>query len=209
MNRSYKIIKVFLTTAIICLQTDLCWSQTQQPKQKLINLAPEFNSDRHYQNALSSNKSYFIKSPRLLDTLTTFSGVDIPYATYYFTIELPSDAGNSIQKIIINQRSGGEKIEFSLQKTIAFVGTHQDKQTEVKIVSVEEQEETNQIVINFASPIVPRTTFTIGLKPKRNPRYDGIYTFGVTAVPEGKQPRSLYLGLGRLHFYGGGDLWDE
>jgi hypothetical protein len=131
MNKYCQFTKIFLATAIILLQTDFCWSKTQQQNQQSIKFSSElirdlnliqFPDNRSDQAISFSPKSYFTKSPRLLNAVTTFNSVNVRYATYYFTIELPEDAGNSIQKIIINQRQGGETINFRLEKTVAFVG---------------------------------------------------------------------------------------
>jgi len=46
-----------------------------------------------------------------------------------------------------------------------------------------------------------RSEVTIGVKPRRNPDFGGVYLFGVTAFPAGEKSRGLYLGAGRLHFF--------
>jgi hypothetical protein len=153
----------------------------------------------------SQAKSFFRKSPRLLNAVTTFDGVRVWGATYYFTIAIPVDAGESLQKVVINQRQGLDEIAFNLDKTVAYLGTHRHKQEQLTIKNVIQDEETKAISITFATPIPPGTTFTVGLKPKRNPDYGGVYLFGVTAFPRGQNPYGLYLGPGRLHFYRGND----
>ena len=69
--------------------------------------------------------------------------------------------------------------------------------------NVSQDEETGAITVIFANPIPPGTTFTVRLKPKRNPDLGGVYLFGVTAFPWGEKPDGLYLGAGRLQFYQG------
>lgn len=68
-----------------------------------------------------------------------------------------------------------------------------------------QNEDTGEITVSLANSIPPGTTFTIGLKPKKNPFFPGVYLFGVKAFPEGNNPRELYLGAGRLQFYRGGN----
>lgn len=159
---------------------------------------------------LAEQRSFFRKSPSLLNATTTFSSVRAWGATYYFTIQLPQDAGDSLGKIAIAQRDAPDNISFYLDRTVAFEGTHRRKGEILNIESVTQDEETGAIAVTFVSPVPAGTTLTIGLKPKRNPDYSGIYLFGVTAVPAGENPYSLYLGVGRLTFYrGSGDLFNR
>ena len=62
-----------------------------------------------------------------------------------------------------------------------------------------------KITITFNPPIPAsnelNTKLVVGLRPVRNPRYDGVYLFGVTAFPQGDRPNSQFLGYGRLSFY--------
>ncbi|RMF24149.1 MAG: DUF2808 domain-containing protein, partial [Cyanobacteria bacterium J083] len=139
----------------------------------------------------------FVKSPRLQEVVTTFNGTNVPYAKYYFTILLPEDIGEPLQQIAIQQREGMEDIKFDLDKTLAFLGTRGDRQTSIQIKSVEQKEEgenNNTILITLAEPIAPGNTVTLSLKPKRNPRYGGVYLFGVIVYPAAKLPYGLYIG---------------
>jgi hypothetical protein len=159
---------------------------------------------------LAQQRSFFRKSPSLLNATTTFSSVRAWGATYYFTIQLPQDAGNSLGQIAIAQRDAPDDISFNLDRTVAFEGTHRRKGETLNIESVTQDEGTGAISITFVPPVPTGTTLTIGLRPKRNPDYSGVYLFGVTAVPAGENPHSLYLGVGRLTFYrGSGDLFNR
>ena len=152
-----------------------------------------------------NGRTAFNKSPLLRNVMTTFSGVRVWGAIYYFTVELPADAGEPLQKVVIAQRQGQDDITFRLDKTVAYNGTHRRKQEKLTLQNVSQDEETEAITIIFANPIPPGTTFTIGLKPRRNPDWGGVYLFGVTAFPSGDKPDGLYLGAGRLHFFQGDD----
>ena len=143
----------------------------------------------------------FNKSPRLIDASATFTGTSTRGATYYFDINLPEDAGEPLEQIIIRQRQGQQEIKFRLSKTVAYVRTHHRKKARLNIATVT-QDPTNQaITIIFDDYINPGTTFTVGIKPRRNPFYDGVYLFGITAFPAGEKSKGLYLGVGRFHFY--------
>lgn len=143
----------------------------------------------------------FNKSPRLITAYATFSDTRVRGAIYYFDIELPEDAGEPLEQIVIHQRQGQEDIEFRLDRTVAYMGTHRKKKAPLNIASVTQDPDNQAITIVLDDYISPGTTFTVGVKPRRNPFYDGIYLFGVTAFPAGKKSNGLYLGVGRFHFY--------
>ena len=147
----------------------------------------------------------FDSSPRIVNVTSTFKAIRIYGAKYYFTIELPPNVGESLQQINIEQRQGEENIGFTLDETMAFMGGPNNKGEEINIGSVIHDPEKNVISIIFSSPIPPGNTFTVGLKPRRNPQFAGTYLFGITAFPTGEKPRGLYLGVGRLQFYDGRD----
>jgi len=136
----------------------------------------------------------------LLDSYSTFNSVRTRQAIYYFDLELPKDAGESLQKIKIKQRTGGDEIQFKPERTKVYLGDHNDKQEQLG-VGTNYDEESGIVEVKLNQPIPPGSKFTVGLKPKRNPDYAGVYLFGVTAFPSGNTARGLYLGAGRLHFY--------
>ena len=150
-------------------------------------------------------KVAFRKAPRLLDIYTTFNAVRMRSARYYFDITIPSDAGAPLQKVEIELRRGREKIRYRLEKTVAYLGTHRRKGDELAIEAVSIEEKTGVITVEFANSLPPGTTFTVGLKPVRNPDLSGNYIFGVTVFPQGENPYGLYLGSRSLYFYRGYD----
>jgi hypothetical protein len=145
----------------------------------------------------------FEKSPRLVDLITTYNGVRVWGAKYYFTLELPDRAGEPLQKVAIAQREGVDDIKFYTEETFAFIGTPEERGKALNISAISKEQKNQELIISFDPPITPGTVFTIGLKPKRNPDFSGVYLFGVTAFPLGDKPYPLYLGAGRLHFYDG------
>ncbi|NJK46811.1 DUF2808 domain-containing protein [Candidatus Gracilibacteria bacterium] len=152
---------------------------------------------------LEGGRTAFEKSPRLLNTVTTLNSIRSWGAKYYFTINLPENAGEAIAKVTIQQRRGSDEIDFYGDETFAFEGERSDKGEELSLGAANWDEENKTISLTFDPPISPGTTFTVGLKPKRNPDVGGIYLFGVTAFPRGKKPEGLYLGVGRLSFFDG------
>ena len=140
----------------------------------------------------------------LVDTHTTFKGVRVRQARYYFDLELPEDIGEPLKKVVIRQRTGGDDIKFKPEKTEVYLGDHRNKAEQVGAIAITD-EESEAVTVEFEKPIPPGSRVTVGLKPRRNPDYAGVYLFGVTAFPQGDKARGMYLGPGRLHFYRGGD----
>jgi hypothetical protein len=140
----------------------------------------------------------------LRDAHTTFNGVRVRQARYYFDLELPNDIGESLQKVVIQQRSGGDEVQFEPEQTEVYLGNHRDKAERVQAISTKD-EDTEKITVQFEQPIPPGSSVTIGLKPRSNPDYGGVYLFGVTAYPTGEKARGMYLGAGRLHFENNND----
>ena len=135
----------------------------------------------------------------LQDSHATFNGVRVRSAIYYFDLEIPANVGEPLEKVSIAQRSGGDEIKFRLDKTKAYLGDHNNKQEQLNVTA--ELEESGQIVVTLDPPIAPGNKITVGIKPKRNPDFAGVYLFGVTAFPAGEKARGLYLGSTRLDFF--------
>jgi hypothetical protein len=136
-----------------------------------------------------------------VEAATTYNEVSIWDATYYFTVSLPENAGEPLQKITINQREGVDHIRFDLKNSIAFEGTRSRRDERIGLKDVTSDRKTRTVSLMFDSPISPGKTVTIGLKPWQNPTSAGVYLFGVTAFPQGEKTHSQFLGFGRLHFY--------
>ena len=143
----------------------------------------------------------FEKSPRLIGAITTFNASRVWGAKYYFTLNVPESAGEPLQKVTISQRQGTETIRFRVQETFAFEGTPSSRGKELATETVAQNNQSAPLTVTLIPPVPPGSTVTIGLKPRRNPRWGGVYLFGVTAFPAGAKARGLYLGVGRLHFY--------
>lgn len=144
---------------------------------------------------------FFEAAPRLGKAKTTFNAVRMRGATYYFTIILPSEAREPLGKIIITQKNGIDDIPLLLNETEAFIGTPNDQQEMISLADVFQSKDNREITVNFVTPVAPSNTITVGLKPRKNPKFSGVYLFGVTVFPAGEKSQELYLGVRRLQFY--------
>ncbi len=140
-------------------------------------------------------------SPRLESVTTTVNDTSARSARYYVTLTLPAGSEEPLQQVAIAQRRGEQAIEFDLADTIAFVGTRAQRGRALAIADLTYDTDRATLRLQFVEPIAPGTTFSLGLWPRRNPRWGGVYSFGVTVFPAGDQPQPLYLGSGRLQFY--------
>ena len=153
---------------------------------------------------LADGTVYFVQPPELVAAMTTFKDVNVWGATYYFTINVPENAGEPLQKVIIAQKEGTDNIRFDLKDSRAFEGTQGKKGSRLGLSEVTRERKTRTITVPFDPPVPPGKTVTIGLRPLENPRFSGVYLFGVTAFPVGEKTHGQFLGYGRLTFYSSG-----
>jgi hypothetical protein len=150
---------------------------------------------------LKDGTVWFEKSPRLVAATTTFNDANVWGATYYFTIAVPENAVEPLQRVTIAQVEGVDDIRYRLEESSAFEGARWDKGKRLGIGEVTMNRETRTVSVRFSQPVPAGKTVTIGLNPVRNPFDAGVYQFGVTAFPAGEKAHGLYLGVGRLQFY--------
>lgn len=150
---------------------------------------------------LADGTTAFVRPPQFLSAYTTHNHVMRRNATYYFTLDLPADADASLQRVVIAPQNLTRYLRpYRLDRTVAFEGTPGDVQGELSVGNVSMDEDTGAVTVELDPPVTPGKVVTIGLRPRRNPRLDGVYVFRVTAVPEGDQPQSHIAGHGRLNF---------
>lgn len=150
---------------------------------------------------LGNGTTAFLRPPQFLNAFTTNDNVMRRHATYFFTLDLPADADAPLQSVVIAPQNLTRYLQpYRLEDTVVFSGTPNDVDNPLGISNVFIDEETKAVTINFEPPVAPGQLVTVGLRPQRNPRLDGIYVFRVTAIPEGDQPQSHIAGHGRLNF---------
>lgn len=150
---------------------------------------------------LADGTTAFVRPPQFLSAYTNRNHVMRRNATYFFTLDLPADADASLQRVVIAPQNLTRYLQpYRLEKTVVFEGTPGDVQRELGVGNVSIDEETRAVTVELEPPVTPGNVVTIGLRPRRNPRLDGVYVFRVTAVPEGDQPQSHIAGHGRLNF---------
>ncbi|MCU0552080.1 MAG: DUF2808 domain-containing protein [Leptolyngbya sp. Prado105] len=144
--------------------------------------------------------TYFVSPPRLVSASTSHNQVYAWGATYSFTLEVPENSGEPLQRVTIAQDEGVDRVRFKLLDTRAFNGDRRSR-TQLSLGEVTLDEKTKAVTVNFNPPIPPGQRVTISLAPERNPAYGGIYLFGVTAFPTGEPAYGQFLGFGRISIY--------
>ena len=148
---------------------------------------------------LADGTVYFAEPPSLDKATTTFRAPAVP-ATYYFTLSLPGNAGEPLQRVTFTQHQGIEDIKFDLKRTNAEA-TLSDSRQQLTLGEVIRNRKTKTVSVTFNPPVPPGRWVKIGLRSVSNPLYGGIYLFGVTAFPRGEKSHGQFLGFGRLQFF--------
>ena len=139
--------------------------------------------------------------PLLVATTTTFNAIGVKQAVYYFTLQVPANSREPLQKITFTQRQGLEQIRFDEKGSYAFQGTpgRQGESLAIALATNDRQNQTTTVTFN--QPLAPGQTVTIALRPFRNPIYEGVYLFELAALPSSPSTQAQTIGIGRLQFY--------
>ncbi|MFQ4141276.1 DUF2808 domain-containing protein [Chlorogloeopsis sp. ULAP02] len=150
----------------------------------------------------ATNSLVSAQAPRLLSAETTYNQTSVREATYYFTLTVPESASAPLQQVSVTQIRGLEAIGFDERNSTAFEGTGDRRGQKLGITLAKSDRQQRTATITFDQPVAPGKTITIGLKPLRNPNYEGVYLFQVQTLPTGKQTDNYVIGTARLQFYG-------
>jgi len=146
-------------------------------------------------------RTFFAKPPWRVDLVSYYNTIGEPWAQYYFTVELPPDAGASLGALTIQQTRGVDRnFNFSVERTRAFLGRPRREGPAVPVEAVFDSS-ARQFTIRFPEPIAPGATVTVMLKPWNNPGQSDTYMFQVMAFPVGETPSPAPLGFGTLRIY--------
>ena len=157
----------------------------------------------HSQAVELRGQVYFDSPPTLVDAVTTERRTSSSGATYYFTLSVPENAGEPLQRVVIAQQNGSNstrEVRYKTEDTRAFIGTPRNRDAALTVGDTAFDRDTQTVTVTFDQPVQPGQTVTIGLRPRHNPIIDGIYLFGVTAYPAGENAYGQFLGYGRLNF---------
>jgi len=152
---------------------------------------------------LSDGNVYFTHPPNLVSSSVTETQTFAWNSLYYFTLSLPPDAGEPLQRVAIAQRDGStavRQIHYDLNATRAVLGNRYHHTASLTLGTTTYDQPSQTVVVNFDPPVPPGSTVTIELHPERNPQIGGTYLLGVTAFPAGDPAHGQFLGFGRFQF---------
>jgi len=152
----------------------------------------------------SDGTTHFVQPPRLNGATATQQTAYFFGSTYYFTLTLPENAGEGLQRVVIAPEAAPDTVQFDVRQTEAFEGTRDRGGAKLPLQSVTQDPATKAITVTFDPAVAPGKTVTIGLYATRNPDIGGIYLYGVTAFPPGAQASGQFLGYGRIQILDSG-----
>ncbi|MEB3289540.1 MAG: DUF2808 domain-containing protein [Leptolyngbya sp.] len=143
----------------------------------------------------------FTAQPRLVDSHTTRNLASDSGATYYLTVDFPAAAEEAMDRIVIRLDEGWDPLfRYRLEATEAWQTVGEERRA-VSLGTVTEDRDTQTLTLSFDPPLPPGGIITLALRPVRNPRFAGVYLFGVTAFPVGETVQPRFMGFARLSFY--------
>lgn len=149
---------------------------------------------------LSNGQVFFDYPPFLIKATTTFPATKFGGSTYKFTLSVPENAGESLQKVTFDQKGNADLIDFERHQNSTIKVALHHLSTKSK-ASISQDPKTKTVTVVLDPPVPPGSTVTIRLLPERNPFIAGYYLFKVTAFPTGDNSYGQFLGYGRLYFY--------
>ncbi|MEM1311615.1 MAG: DUF2808 domain-containing protein [Cyanobacteria bacterium P01_C01_bin.70] len=142
-------------------------------------------------------------SPPRLDGFMTFDELaQARNAIYYVTVHLLPEAGEPLQTVSISLIEGRfTRLDYRTDQIAVYGGNPRERSTEYPVESASYDDDSQTLTIRLAQPAEPGQNLTFELNLVRNPRFEGVYLYDVTAAPAGENPRFQRIGTGRIHIY--------
>jgi hypothetical protein len=151
---------------------------------------------------LADGSTVFDSPPRLTSFTTTENTTNRKYVTYYVTVNLLPEAGESLETLQVTLTEGRfTRLDYHTDDIEVFAGDRQDRQTAYPIAAADYDSDSQTLTVQLAEAAPPGQTLTFALKPVRNPTSEGVYLFEVMAAPAGDNPVFQRVGTGRLNIY--------
>lgn len=169
---------------------------TSIPKLPLDPNLPTATSNPILLAANPSSNVQFAQAPRLLNATTTEKTTNQLGARYFFTIEVPPNAGASLEQLDFILKLGTNYPRFTAQGSKVFQGdSKQGSNVPVKMVVSDPS--TRTLTVTLSEPIKPGQTSTVMLKTVKNPSV-GTYQYEIRGHAKDSQSKGQYVGLGRI-----------
>jgi hypothetical protein len=149
----------------------------------------------------SNGQVYFDYPPSLVEATTTFPATKFSGSIYKFTLFVPENAGEPLQRVTIDQQKNADLVDFDRHQNHTVKVKHSHSPDTQSTIAISQDRRTKAVTVVLDPPVPPGSTVTIRLIPERNPFISGYYLFGVKAFPVGENSYGQFLGYGRLYFY--------
>ena len=150
--------------------------------------------------AQNPSRSVYFAQPLGLIDVSAPNRTEHRESSYYFTINLPADAAQSLEQVTFKQIEGHDYPRFSVRETHAFEGRRNNRSAPLPLSLVANDTSAKTLTVTFDPPVRPGREFTIALRANRNPD-EGTYIYRLTAFPPNKSSQGQRIGTGRLQFY--------
>ena len=151
---------------------------------------------------LGDGTTVFTSPPRLADFVTLDNDAYDRRPTYYVTVDLPPDAEEPLETLTVSLIEGRfTRLNYRTHEIEVFSGTRRDRGAAYDIATAEYDADSQTLTVQLAEPAAPGQSLTFALRLVRNPRWEGVYLYEVTAAPAGEKPQFQRVGTGRIHIY--------
>ncbi len=151
---------------------------------------------------LGDGTTVFTSPPRLADFVTLDNDAYDRRPTYYVTVDLPPDAEEPLEILTVSLIEGRfTRLNYRTHEIEVFSGTRRDRGAAYDIATAEYDADSQTLTVQLAEPAAPGQLLTFALRLVRNPRWEGVYLYEVTAAPAGEKPQFQRVGTGRIHIY--------
>jgi hypothetical protein len=151
---------------------------------------------------LGDGTTVFTSPPRLADFVTLDNDTYDRRPTYYVTVNLPPDAEEPLETLKVTLIEGRfTRLSYRTHDIEVFSGTRRDRGDAYDLATVDYDAESQTLTMQLAEPAAPGQLLTFALRLVRNPRWEGVYLYEVTAAPVGENPQFQRVGTGRIHIY--------
>jgi hypothetical protein len=148
-------------------------------------------------------QTWFTKPPWKVDFRNYYWYVMQSGGEYYFTVNLPEEAGAALGGLEIQQTRGVDtQFPFMAERTRAFVGLPRREGPTIPVQAVFHAA-SRRVSVHFPEPPQPGQTITVALRPWYNPSQADTYMFAVQALPAGPNPVPASLGFATMPIYEG------
>lgn len=143
----------------------------------------------------TTNASISFRRPLRVTNIRISNDFELRRSEYYFTIDFPADAVESLEKLTFEQVEGAGYPRYRDSGSYAFDNADR---TPLPISAVQNNSDDKTITVEFDPPIEPGRQITVGFKA-RNPR-SGTYVYQLTAFPVGAT-QGQYAGVDRFSVF--------